>query len=783
MSIVRSKEPSFVVGSAQWLVSPTKAQMKAERFRRIGWPWSRVRWVEWSRLRRRWVEPIREMGMEQRTSLDSASKPWFDWLRKVDRLAVTGVRLDCVEALEDLLGFVVEPTAELGIELVIGANQALEQLDPAVFVDKHFGYAYSFERLLWRLGGGRPTLTSPAHLPVSEFVLDERQAIAVYAGEGVKQIIAPAGSGKTAVLVERVRELRRRGAPRGAIACVTFNKAAAGELKERLKAAGVGYVKATTFHSLGYSVLSRSAGQKLNVNTLGPTQKQWRWLAVKAKDAAGRDGCWFDPPEAKRAVSDMKLGAMVTAQEYAARITPNSSAKERTCAALYTGYDELQRRDGWLDFDDLILQALLLLRKDASVREHWQGLYEYLLVDEYQDIEPAQELLVRIIAAPQDQIFAVGDEDQTLYSFRRASVERIICLDESYPALERVALGINYRCPPAIVAASRALIEDNKVRFKKPIEPAPGQEDRGSIALLPAARRSDSAVAIVEALQASTRGKIVVLARTTNALRPVALACVDMGVKIDAPEKLFKPKGALGALQQHLILVIHPSWATDRLVRSVCQVPGRATLSPSAASAIAQRLQLGESFEAAFAGIPPPKRDHERLLAPGELFTRLAACEDAAEGVALLRAGGGFDQWFDAEDALGGLDEFECEMLEQAEGDAGGLSLSAYLGDLELQDKRLKECRDSKRGIELRTIHTAKGRQWPHVILVACEEGVMPHKRSREVTHQELKRGGGLEAERRLGYVAFTRAKERLEIHYDQARASRFLTEAGLIGA
>ena len=147
-----------------------------------------------------------------------------------------------------------------------------------------------------------------------------------------------------------------------------------------------------------------------------------------------------------------------------------------TLAAIYESYERQLAEDRVHDFDDLILIAVRALREDADLRRRWQSRFEQVLVDEYQDIEPAQELLVRILAAPDDGLFCVGDEDQTLYGWRRASVRRIIELELAYPGLQRVSLAHNYRCPPDVVEASRRLIEHNEIRFPKPIH-APSSDE------------------------------------------------------------------------------------------------------------------------------------------------------------------------------------------------------------------------------------------------------------------------------------------------------------------
>ncbi len=766
MSDEETSQQPFFDGPARWLLNPDEQAL--DGFEQITWPW----------LRKGWVAEARKKDMHRRT-LESAASEWLAWLGKVDRLAVVDVHLDGPEAAAEILGFAVEPARRRGIELIVGADHTLEELDEATFFEPDFGYAYSLERLRWRLRAQQSVEGRPARLPETDFKPDPTQAQAVGAGWGVVQVIAPAGSGKTTVLVERVRELRRRAVPAERIACVTFNRAAAEELKERLFGAGVGDVRALTFHGLGYRLLVEARVLPAQPQIGAPTLGQWRMLAMAAKRQVGEDGVWLDPARAKSALSDVKLGLLMTAEQYANSVGEAGDAEARTVAALYEAHDALQRERKLLDYDDLILKAVMLLREDAQVRATWQARLHHLLVDEYQDIEPAQELLIRLIAAPHDELFCVGDEDQTLYAFRRASVERIICLDALYPGLQRVALGVNYRCPPTIVAASRTLIAVNRVRFPKSIEPGPERQQPGTIELQPVVKASEAAAQVAQTLAKHARGEVVVLARTTNALRPVALACADQGVAIDGADRLFEPVGARRALEDHLRLATAPQHADARLVARVCQTPGRSL--KGAAQAVATRLQAGAPFAGAFQDVEAPKRGGGKLLAPGELFEQLAACGDAAAAVALLRGPGGLDDWFDDEDRMGGLDQFECEVLEQAERDAARLTPREYLDDLVRQAAKLKASRDKQDGIELSTIHGAKGRQWPRVIVVACEERALPHARSLEVGAEEAARGEGIEAERRLAYVAFTRAQERLELQYDKERPSRFLREAHLI--
>ncbi|HYJ21515.1 MAG TPA: ATP-dependent helicase [Solirubrobacterales bacterium] len=732
--------------------------------------------VPWQELLDGWIAEARGVGMN-RGKLDSAAQGWLDWLSEVDRLAVVGVEVGSAADAAALLGFVVEPATRRGVELVIVADCELGELDDDEFFEPAFGHAYSLERLRWRLRGVHPARQAPAELEDSGFSPDPTQAAAVTASEGVVQIIAPAGSGKTTVLVERVRELRRRGVPAKAITCLTFNRAAKKEMADRLEKNGVGNVEAYTFHGLGRRILVGAGALRPDMDIKGPSLGQWRRLAAIARRKA-EDGVWIDPGEAAEKLSQIKLGLLMTPPQYAELAAAAGDPEQLTMAALYETYEEGQREQDQIDFDDLVLRAVLLLREDEQVRGQWQTRFEHLLVDEYQDIEPAQELIVRIIGAPHDQLFCVGDEDQTLYAFRRASVERIISLDGIYPGLERVALGVNYRCGKEIVAASRTLIDRNQIRFRKTIEPKPGAET-GEIRQFAYERQGEDAGETAKLLKTKRRGEIAVLARTTNTLRPLALACADLGVGIDGGAKLFEPTGARLALELHLRLALHPEQATAELIQRVCRTPSRG-LNSAAARTIAESLRQGMDFEHVFEDVPAPRRGRGALLAPGDLFTAVRDCESAAEAVFVLRGEGGLDAWFEESDDLGGLDQFEIEVLERAEQEAAGRTPREFLADLEHQTEKLRAIRDEDHGIEFLTIHGAKGRQWPHVILVGCEEGTMPHAKALKVEPRQEALGEGIEGERRLAYVAFTRAQERLDLHFDRKRPSPFLREAGV---
>ncbi|HEX4344056.1 MAG TPA: ATP-dependent helicase, partial [Solirubrobacteraceae bacterium] len=647
-----------------------------------------------------------------RTSLENPAQAWLQRLAATPRMAVVGVRLTTLRELRVLHGHVLEPASRSGTRLLVQSEQRLRTLVEEDFVDPGFGYAYTLERALataMRLFVGRGEPPAPRACGSPREDLDAGQRRAVAAHDGVVQVIAPAGSGKTTVLVERVRELQRRGAVPGQILCATFNKAAATELQQRLGAAGVSGVRARTFHGLGLRLLTEE-GRVDGAGTRSPTLSQWKRLcALAARD----EGTWIEPTEARAAVSDAKLGLLATAAEYRAHVAGLENGP--ALARIYELYEEMQRAAGAIDFDDHVMLAVRALRDDRALRVRWQERFAQVLVDEYQDVEPAQELLVRILAAPQDGYFCVGDEDQTLYGWRRASVRRMIDLDLAYPGLQRITLAHNYRCPSEVVGASRRLVERNVVRFPKPIEPAPGRAAGGprALELCEDADHRAGAERIARALAGRRRGEVVVLARTTSLLTTVALACVAPQVRISAPRAVFEPSGSRRALEAYLRLMADLGSARPEDVAIVCRAPGRG-LPLDREDEVAARLRAGRTFAAAFDGLATDARGRARLEDAGRVLDALAGISQADRFVGHLRAAGGLEAYFaEYERTFGAAEQVELEILDQIAADAGGRTVAELSALLDARAHALRDIRDEERGVELSTIHGAKGREWP----------------------------------------------------------------------
>ncbi|TMB57138.1 MAG: ATP-dependent helicase [Chloroflexi bacterium] len=523
---------------------------------------------------------------------------------------------------------------------------------------------------------------APALRPMLE-ALDPEQRAAATLPDGPALIIAPAGSGKTTTLIARVGVLLSRGVPAERIALVTFNRDAASELSTRIASRlvphipGAVAVEVRTLHALARQVLL-DAGEP--VRLIADRLPLLR--AARRRAAVSRRPDEPPPPEAA------ELDTLLSAWKIEGRPPPPEAAEPlRHFAALLAAR-------GSLDFDDLVVRAVRLLEDDPALRARWQGRFSHLAVDEFQDVDAAQFKLVRILASPRQNLFVVGDDDQTIYAWRLADVRRILDFGSWYPGARRVQLATNYRCPPAVVGASLDLVSANLERYAKEIRPAPGRPTiAGEIVAMPAADPGwAERVAAVAAAATERSGRCCVLARTRAELGPVALALVRAGTR-------------------HACLL------------------DRARSLPADAAPFPALLKL--------------------------------------RAVSAWRRG-------DADDALGDGDHAALDALL---GWAAAFPrLDRFLAAVGQGAERLAALRDPQAPLELVTVHGAKGREWPVVIVIGFEEERFPNHRALVGARDPAR---ALEEERRLAYVAITRATQRLILAFDPLSPSRFLAEMG----
>lgn len=539
-------------------------------------------------------------------------------------------------------------------------------------------------------------VTAPS---VDELVaaLDPEQRAAALLPDGPAQIIAPAGSGKTTTLIARLGVLVARGVEPERICVLTFNRDAASDLAGRLRTRlaprlpGAERIEVRTLHALALRILADAGRSARVVPDRLPLLRAARRRCMAVAPQA-------DPP----LPAAEELDGLLSLWKIEGRV-PDSALR-----AVFATYGGILAARGAIDFDDLVTGAAELLERDAAVRLRWQSRFAHLLVDEFQDVDAAQLRMARLLAAPEDNLFVVGDDDQTIYAWRLADVRRILSFGDLYPGARRVQLATNYRCPADVVVASRALVDVNRERFVKRIDPAPSRTDDGPDTIVACATTDhdwpDGLVALA-LREVRSRGGCCFLARTRAELEPVSVALLRAGVA-------------------------HHS--------SV-----------------------------------PPLVDHPRI---GALADELRGIDSGAPPFMLLRslrAGRGWAR-SGSDDALGEEDHAALDaFLGWSVGFRGA---RAFLAAFDTARARIATLRRPDAPIELVTVHASKGREWPTVLLLGWEEDRFPNRRS---LTDALDPARALEEERRLAYVALTRATGRVVLCYDPAKPSRFLAEMG----
>jgi DNA helicase-2/ATP-dependent DNA helicase PcrA len=533
------------------------------------------------------------------------------------------------------------------------------------------------------------------------------QRAAATAPPGPVLCVAPAGSGKTTTLVARVAWLMDGGSDPGSVTIVAFNKRAAEELAARLDAAleplgvAAGSVRVRTFHALGREILRDAS---VAVEPLADRDEVLRDLFPGISQA--------DRGRLDLAFSRLKLDLRVTADEILA-----TDPAPGPVARAYIAYEGAIRESGGVDFDDLLVRSLACLRGDDRLRARWRARASRLLVDEAQDLDRTQLELALLLAAPANDVFLVGDDDQTIYSWRLADVRRVLDLAASLPELRRVDLETNYRCPPPVVERAVRLVEHNRERFAKRI--LAGSRQGGRVVLAP--DDADDAVRVRRAMASwprddSTRA---VLARTNRELLVAVVAALDLRIPFRAPD---------------LALAIEDP-RLDGLLARAGEVARAHEVAPPVA-------------------VAAPRPVMSPLPALGRLRTALLA-EEAADPPA------------DPDEPV--PSDLATALLGWA---AAHPTLEALAGAVAERRDRLAELRRDDAALTLATAHGTKGLEWDHVLVLA--DG-FPGRRS---VSDAVEPERALEEERRLAYVAWTRARRSLTLLFDPQAVSPFLRDA-----
>ena len=643
----------------------------------------------------------------------------------------------------------------------------------------------------------------------------------IYQG-GPLLIVAGAGSGKTRVLTHRIAYLLATGRARGSeILAITFTNKAAAEMRERLETlvGGAGkYMWVLTFHSACVRILRReheAAGLRSSFSIYDSTDSQ-RLITLIVREL-GIDPKRFTPKAFANRISDLK-NELITPLQFA-ETANTSNPFERHLAEVYRAYNQRLKAANALDFDDIIMRTVQLLRAKPAIAQLYRRRFRHVLVDEYQDTNHAQYVLVRELVGvggqgPSGELTVVGDSDQSIYAFRGATIRNIEEFEKDFPNSHTILLEQNYRSTQNILSAANAVISQNDGRRAKNLWTALGDGEK--IVGYVADSEYDEARWISQEIERLGEengvrpGQVAVFYRTNAQSRALEEAFMRAGVpyKVVGGTRFYERKEIKDALA-YLRAVDNPDDTVS--LRRIFNVPKRGLGQKAEATLAAHAEQYGISFGQAISDAAgrarPQTPDGQITLAPPvaglatRTRTQVRRFDDILEGLRTqLREGAGVAELLDsALDTSGYLAELRASDDPQDASRVENLAeLHAVAEDFQQENptgtladflERVSLVADSDQipdddggqgQVTLMTVHTAKGLEFPVVFVTGFEDGTFPHSRS-------LADESELAEERRLAYVALTRARERLYLTRAAVRsawgasnvmvASRFLDD------
>lgn len=605
-----------------------------------------------------------------------------------------------------------------------------------------------------------------------EMAFSKAQTQAIMHKDGPMMVLAGPGSGKTTVITHRVQYLTKEyGIDPGDILVITFTRAAAEEMRERYEALTGGGSRVTfgTFHSIFFRILKLA--YRYTADNIVREEQQMQFVRELAQ-AGG-----LEPEDENEfaasilsEISSVK-GERIALEHYYSKNCPDTVFRQ-----LYAGYEEKMRRAGLIDFDDMMVLCLELFTERKDILSAWQRRYRYILIDEFQDINRLQYEIVRMLAKPEDNLFIVGDDDQSIYRFRGAKPEIMLGFERDYPGAGRILLDVNYRSTEEIVAPALRLIGENQKRFSKAIHTT-GRHGKNVITKLwqdPGEENLAIAREIQLYLQSGVRpGDIAVLYRTNAGPRFLMEKLMEYNLP-------FRTRDTVPNLYEHWIsrnILTYIRIAMGSRVREdILQVINRPKRYISR-DAMPDETVSFEKMKAFYAEKDWIAERIESL--EGDL--RAIARMSPLAAVNYIRQGMGYDEYLIEYAAFRRMRPEE--LLETAdelkESAAGFKTFDEWFAHIEAYKEELLRQAAQRRtetdAITLATMHSAKGLEFPIVYILDANEGITPH--SRAMLDEDM------EEERRLFYVAMTRAKTRLHVYavreryHKKAEVSRFVWE------
>lgn len=599
--------------------------------------------------------------------------------------------------------------------------------------------------------------------------LNQQQREAVTATEGFIRVIAGAGSGKTRALAHRFAYLVNEiGIMPGNILCVTFTNKSANEMKQRIRLLtgdnDTGYI--STFHSFCVSVLQEDINavqypksflvlDNSDIDTMLKVIYEERGLTLRHMTfARARDMIEirkvFKEPEYYEAMIELPLDKLH--QKYLDAV--------ETEDIIFYGYLYQEKKCFGLDYNDLIKFVLYIFSVDEKIRRKWQQRLEYIMIDEYQDIDELQYRLMKVLCAWHKNLFIVGDPDQTIYTWRGASVRYLLDFDKEFPNVRTIMMMHNYRSTPQILAAANSLIDKNRQRIKKDLTATlPG----GVPAVYHHARTGKEEAEWIAARIKELSGRGVALGDMAILYRAhyVSRTLEEVFLKEDLPYRIYSGVQFFGRMEikdalSYLRLIVYKD---DLSFQRIVNVPKRSIgdrrMRFLQEYAQQNQCSLYEALQRTIENEIFKNTRATRFLALIERWAAgyhnmpiselLSAVLDQSGYEAMLRTEGSQERLDNLAELKQSVYEYETTCGEEA-------TLEHYLSHVALLTNT--DAASGSNAVRMMTVHAAKGLEFPYVFICGLEEGVFP---SRKTTTLE-----GMEEERRLAFVAFTRAERGL---------------------
>ena len=587
--------------------------------------------------------------------------------------------------------------------------------------------------------------------------LNEQQREAIQTTEGPLLVIAGAGSGKTRVLTTRIAYLiEEKGIAPQNILAITFTNKAAKEMRDRVvKMLGpIAYqIQISTFHSFGLTIMKENyaqLGYKKEFTILDSDDSLS--IIKKIMKNMNLDSKAYNPKNVKNKISSAKNEMM----------TPEELSRFSACdfdekvVEIFSEYNKKLKANNSLDFDDLLLKPIELFNENPAILEQYQERFHYILIDEYQDTNEVQYILTKMLSKKRKNLCVVGDESQSIYAFRGSNYRNILNFEKDYPNCKIILLEQNYRSTKTILNAANDVIKNNKQRKDKRLWTDNHEGDK--VVYKKCIDEKEEAASVASEIgnliiQGEKLEDIAVLYRTNAQSRTIEEAML----KDNIPYKVvgsfyFYNRKEVKDLIAYLRLIYNSN--DDVSLVRIINSPKRGIGQKTIDNLVSEAATLGISMYEALSS--PKELQFKALIESMKLASQNMSLTEIVELVleqSGLRKELELENSLEAEAKIENLDEFKS-ITKNFEERYGIISLEDFLAEISLVSD-VEEHKDNNEVVTLMTIHSAKGLEFKYVFVIGMEEGVFPHSRS-------LFDSGELEEERRLCYVAITRAKEKL---------------------